>query len=299
MVIVFGTVALDTTRTPFKTVERVMGGAATYAGLSSSFFTKVNLVGVVGTDYPTEYLNVLKDRLDVSLLEKKVGKSFFFDSTFDHDLGKRFVNKTEENVIKDFKPVLPEKFRNVDYVYVGNNDPAQNIELLQQFENPKLTVCDTIKYWITNKRQDLIKMFGMIDVVIVNDEEARLISKNSNLIKCARNIMGWGPRFVIIKKGEHGAMLFKENCDFIFPAPGFPLENIVDPTGAGDSFAGGFIGHIERSRDFSERTLKEAIIYGNVMGSFAVEDFSIKRFLRLDLKRIEERFEKYRNLVYF
>jgi hypothetical protein len=240
-------------------------------------------------------------------LEIREGKSFFFDSTFDNDLGKRLANKTEENVTKDYRPFVPEHFRKAEYVYVGNSDPVQNMEVLRQMEKPKLTVCDTINYWILNKRLELIKMFGMVDVVVVNDEEARLISKNANLIKCARNIMDWGPEMVIIKKGEHGAILFKENCDLIFPAPGYPLEDIVDPTGAGDSFAGGFIGHIERSDknhsnnhgNIPEKTLKEAVVYGNVMGSFAVEDFSVNRFLNLTMREIEERFEKYRNFVYF
>jgi len=299
MVVVFGTVALDTTRTPFKTAERVMGGAATYAGLSASFFSNVSLVATVGTDFPQQYLDMLKARVDISGLEIKEGKSFFFDSSFDHDLGKRFVNKTEENITKNYMPRLHEKFKDSKYVYVGNSDPSQNIHLLEQFEKPKLVVCDTINYWIENKRQELIRMFGMVDVVIINDEEARLISRKPNLIRCAKNIMEWGPSHVVIKKGEHGAILFKENGDFIFPAPGFPLENVVDPTGAGDSFAGGFIGHLERRGDLSDNNLKEAVVYGNVMGSFAVEDFSIDRFLRTSVKEIEERFEKYRNLVHF
>ncbi|MCW3976033.1 MAG: PfkB family carbohydrate kinase, partial [Candidatus Bathyarchaeota archaeon] len=171
--------------------------------------------------------------------------------------------------------------------------------VLDKLNSPRLTVADTIKYWIENKRQRLIKMFERIDAVILNDEEARMITMQSNLVKCAKNIMEWGPKYVVIKKGEHGAILFMDNGDLIFPAPAFPLEEVVDPTGAGDSFGGGFIGYIESTDNLSERTLKEAVIYGNVMGSFVVEDFSVNRFLKLSINDIQERFEKYRNLVSF
>lgn len=298
MIVVFGTVALDTTRTPFKTIKNVLGGAATFAGISSSFFIKTGLVGVVGTDFPDDYLKILQSKLDIEGLKKKEGKTFAYDSTFDYDLGKRFSNKTELNIIKDFKPEVPENYRKSEYVYVGNNDPLQNLDFIKQFDKPKLIVCDTIEYWIVNRRDDVIKMIGNVNGTVINDEEARLLCRNPSLVKCAKNIMDWGSDFVIIKKGEHGSILFHD--DIIFPIPGYPLEEIVDPTGAGDSFAGGFMGHIARNGKATDgRILKEAAIYGNVMGSFAVEDFSINRFLTLSLKEIEERYEKYRNIVNF
>jgi sugar/nucleoside kinase (ribokinase family) len=299
MVLVFGVIALDTTRTPYQTVERVLGGPASYSGIAASFFTKVGAIGVIGEDFPQSYIDILSNYMDISGIRKAKGKTFFFDSTFDHDLGKRFVNKTETNVTENYVPMLLEKMKHERFAYVGNNNPEQITNVLDQLNSPRLTVADTIKYWIENKRQQLIKMFERIDAVILNDEEARMITMQSNLVKCAKNIMEWGPKYVVIKKGEHGAILFMDNGDLIFPAPAFPLEEVVDPTGAGDSFGGGFIGHIERIENISERTLKEAVIYGNVMGSFVVEDFSINRFLKLSINDIQERFEKYRNLVSF
>ena len=299
MVLVFGVFALDTTRTPYQTVERVLGGPASYSGIAASFFTKVDAVGVIGEDFPQSYIDTLSNYMDISGIRKKKGKTFFFDSTFDHDLGKRFVNKTETNVTENYVPMLLEKMKYERFAYVGNNNPKQIMSVLDQLNSPRLTVADTIKYWIENKRQQLIKMFERIDVIVLNDDEARMITMQSNLVKCAKNIMEWGPKYVVIKKGEHGAILFMDNGDLIFPAPAFPLEEVVDPTGAGDSFGGGFIGHIERINNLSERTLKEAVIYGNVMGSFVVEDFSINRFLKISINDIQQRFEKYRSLVSF
>ncbi|MFH1623162.1 MAG: PfkB family carbohydrate kinase [Candidatus Aenigmatarchaeota archaeon] len=299
MVLVFGTVAIDTTRTPFKVAERVMGGAASYTSLAASFFTKTSVVAAIGTDYPQKFLDILRGRVDVSGIRTLPGKSFFYDSSFDMDLGKRTPLATEVGVTAGYMPELPESLRKEKYVYMGNNDPSQIIRLLEQMDSPKLTVCDTIKYWIENTRPELERMFGMVDAIIVNDEEARQITNQVNLIKCARKLLGFGPKFAIIKKGEHGALLFKENGDFCFPAPAYPLEDIVDPTGAGDSFGGGFVGHIARRDSLADFTLKEAVVYGNVMGSFAVEDFSVDRFLKITTADIEARFEKYRKLVHF
>jgi cytidine kinase len=202
-------------------------------------------------------------------------------------------------VTGDYLPTLSEALRKEKYAYMGNSDPSQIIHLLQQLDRPKLTVCDTIRFWIENKRTELDRMFGMVDAIIVNDEEARQLTNQVNLIKCARKLLDYGSKFVIIKKGEHGALFFKENGDFCFPAPAYPLEDIVDPTGAGDSFGGGFIGHIARRDSLADFVLKEAIIYGNVMGSFAVEDFGVERLLKITQEDVQRRFEKYRNLVYF
>lgn len=299
MVLVFGTVALDTTRTPFRTAERIMGGAASYTALAASFFAPTKVVAAIGTDYPQQYLDILRARVDTSGIEVRQGKSFFYDSEFDMDLGKRTPHTTEVGVTGDYLPTLPEHLRKETYVYLGNSDPVQIMHLIKQLDKQKLTVCDTIRFWIEHKRGDLEKMFGMVDAVIVNDEEARQITNQVNLIKCARKLLGYGPSFVIIKKGEHGALFFKENGDFCFPAPAYPLEDLVDPTGAGDSFGGGFIGHIARCDNLNDATLKEAIVYGNVMGSFAVEDFGVDRFLKITGEDVQRRFEKYRNLVHF
>jgi cytidine kinase len=298
MITVFGTIALDTTRTPFKTQTRIMGGAATYASLSSSIFTSTSIVGIVGSDFPTEYRNILDDRVDTrGVITKEDGKTFHYDSSFDYDLYHRTSNKTELNVIKDFEPVIPNQYIDSEYVYLANNDPIQNIKILEHFSNPKLIVCDTIEYWILNQKQDIIKMISKVDGVVINDEEARLLCKTTNLIKCAKLIMSWGPWFTIIKKGEHGSLFV--NDDTVFPAPAYPMEEIVDPTGAGDSFAGGFMGHIAKQNSLSVNTMKEAVIYGNVMGAFAVEGFGVKKLLEITKEDVQNRYETYRNIVNF
>ncbi|NCO96545.1 MAG: sugar kinase [Candidatus Aenigmarchaeota archaeon CG_4_10_14_0_8_um_filter_37_24] len=298
MIISIGTIGLDTTRTPFKTVERVLGGAAVYSGLSASFFSKTGLVGVIGKDFPEKYYKTLKEKLDLSGVKvDKQGKTFFYDSTFDYGFTKRQANKTELNVIENFRPKLPETYRKADYVYLANNDPDQNLEALSQVIKPKLTVCDTIEYWILNKKKQVEKMMSCVDVVVLNDDEIRLLTKEPNLIKAAKKVLSLGTDYVVVKKGEHGSLLIFD--DVVFPAPGYPMEDVVDPTGAGDSFAGGFLGHISRIGKLNEQTLKEAVIYGNVMGSFAVEDFSVNRFLRLKAEDIEERYQTYRNIVKF
>jgi sugar/nucleoside kinase (ribokinase family) len=298
MITVFGTIALDTTRTPFKTETKIMGGAATYASLSSSIFTATSIVGIVGSDFPVEYRNILEKRVDTKgIITRLNGKTFHYDSSFDYDLSHRTSNKTELNVIADFEPLLPDEYIDSEYVYLANNDPVQNIKILEYFSNPKLIVCDTIEYWILNKRDDVIRMISKVNGVVINDEEARLLCKSSNLIKCAKLIMSWGPDFAIIKKGEHGSLFV--NRDIVFPAPAYPMEEIVDPTGAGDSFAGGFMGYIAKQNNRKNSTLKEAVIYGNVMGAFAVEDFGLKKLLVTTNEDVQSRYEIFRNIAKF
>jgi sugar/nucleoside kinase (ribokinase family) len=298
MITVFGTIALDTIRTPFKTETMILGGAATFASISSSIFSSTSIVGVIGSDFPSEYKKILDDRLDTrGVITRRDGKTFHYDSSFDYDLSHRKSNKTELNVIADFEPTIPEEYYDSEYVYLANNDPIQNMKILKYFSNPKLTVCDTIEYWILNKRNDVIKMMSRVDGVVINDEEARLLCKTSNLIKCAKIIISLGPRFAIIKKGEHGSLLFID--DMIFAAPAYPMEEIVDPTGAGDSFAGGFIGYISQKNNISINTMKEAVIYGNVMGAFSVEDFGVRRLINISRKDVNIRYQKYRNMVQY
>jgi len=297
---VFGTVALDTTRTPFRTETRILGGAATFASISSSIFTQTSIVGVIGSDMPAVHIGAIKSKgIDTKgIVTVQEGKTFHYDSTFDYDLSNRTTNKTELGVVAGFEPVIPAEYAKSEYLYLANNDPKQNIKILRHFQKPKLVVCDTIEFWINGSRDDVIKMIGMADGVVINDNEARLLCKESNLAKCAKKVISWGAKFAIIKKGEHGAVLFT-NDDQLFPAAAYFLDEIVDPTGAGDSFAGGFLGHIARKNKFDFATMKEAVIYGNVMGSFAVEDFGIKRLLSITKDDVEARFRKYCNLVQF
>lgn len=297
---VFGTVALDTTRTPFRIETRILGGAATFASISSSMFTSTSIVAVIGSDMPNEHIIALNSKgIDTrGIITIQGGKTFHYDSSFDYDLSNRITNKTELGVIAGFDPVIPEEYIKSDYVYLANNDPKQNIKILQHFQNPKLVVCDTIEFWVSGSRDDVVKMIAMTDGVVINDNEARLLCKEANLAKCAKKIMSWGSKFAIIKKGENGAILFTKE-GLVFPAAAFFLDEIVDPTGAGDSFAGGFLGHIARKSKMDFSTMKEAVIYGNVMGSFAVEDFGIRRLLSITKDDVEERYKKYCNLVQF
>ena len=296
MLAVFGTIALDTTRTPFATQSNILGGAATFASISSSFFTQTSIIGVVGSDFPAEYRNILDERMDTrGIVKDENGRCFHYDSTFDYDLSYRTTNKTELNVIAGFRPRLPSEYAESEFIYLANNDPIQNIKILEYFSNPKLTVCDTIEYWILNRRDEVTKMMKRVNGVIINQEEARLLCKEYNLVKCAKYIMSLGPEFTVIKKGENGALLFFE--DTIFPAPAYPLDAVVDPTGAGDSFAGGFLGHIAQQKKMTVNVMKEAAIYGNVMGAFAVQDFGVSSLLSLSKSDIQNRYIKYRDMV--
>ena len=300
MLTVFGTVALDTTRTPFRTETRILGGAATFASVSSSIFAPTSIVAAVGSDMPSEHIKALSSKgIDTKgIIIIQGSKTFHYDSSFDYDLSNRTTNKTELGAIAGFDPVIPEEYIKSDYVYLANNDPKQNIKILRHFQNPRLVVCDTIEFWINGSRDDVIKMIGMTDGAVINDNEARLLCKEANLATCAKKIMSWGSKFAIIKKGENGAILFTKE-ELVFPAAAFFLDEIVDPTGAGDSFAGGFLGHIARKGVMNFATMKEAVIYGNVMGSFAVEDFGVKRLLSITKDDVEDRYGKYCKLVQF
>jgi cytidine kinase len=280
MLTVFGSVALDTTRTPFQTKEHILGGAATYASLSGSFFVPVSLIGIVGYDFPQKYQILLENKMDTKGLMKH-------------------SEKKELNVIENYEPLVPSEYTNSKFIYLANNDPDQNIKILKNFNRPDLVVCDTIEYWIREKKNSVISMMEKTTGVIINDQEARLLCNLSNLIKCGKQILSWGPSFVIIKKGEHGVLFFYK--DDVFPIPGFPIEDVVDPTGAGDSFAGGFMGHLisKYHKNFLDNIdlVKESIIFGNIMGTFAIEDFGINKFININVNDIMYRYKKYKNLL--
>lgn len=297
MLTVFGSVALDTIRTPQKVLKNALGGAATFAAISSSFFVKPGLIAVVGNDFPRKYYNILERFINLRGLVIEKGKTFRYDGSYDKTLTYRTTNKTELNVLGSFKPSIPKEYRKSRFVYLANNDPVQNTKLIQEFENVKFSMCDTIEFWITNKKQDVIKMIKSVDAVVINDEEAKLLTKENNLLKCAKKMMGWGSKYVIIKKGEHGSLLFYE--DLIFPSPGFSLENIVDPTGAGDSFAGAMIGYLANQGKTKLSTIREAVVYGNIMGSFAVENYGIRGLTNLNKSQIQKRFNQYKKMIRF
>ena len=297
MLTVFGSTALDTIRTPKKTLKNVLGGAATFAAISASFFTKPSLIAVVGHDFPKKYYNTLEKYLDIRGLSVLKGKTFRYDGKYDKNLSVRKTLKTELNVLADFRPSVPDEYQKSDFVYLANNDPVQNTKIIKEFDNVKFSMCDTIEFWIKTKRKDVVKMIKSVDAVVINDEEAKLLTKEDNLIKCAKKIMGWGTRYVVIKKGEHGSLLFYE--DLIFPSVGFSLESVLDPTGAGDSFAGAMIGYLASKKKTSISEIKKSIIFGNVMGSFAVERYGLDGILQLKKSDINKRVKQYEKMVSF
>lgn len=292
--LVVGSLALDTIETPFGKVERALGGSATYISVAASYFIQpVRLVGVIGHDFPQENLDFFKEKeIDLEGLQiKKNGKTFFWHGKYDFDLNKRDSLITELNVFADFDPLVPESFRKSSYVCLGNINPELQRKVLFQIEKPKLVVADTMNFWIETKYDQLLETLKHIDILIVNDSEARELSHEANLIKAAHKIQTMGPAILIIKKGEHGALLFTK--DEIFSAPAYPLESIYDPTGAGDSFAGGFMGYLARTDDLSYENLKRAVIYGSAVASYVVEKFSIEGIRDLSLIDIKDRFNEF------
>lgn len=297
MLTVFGSTALDTIRTPNRVLRNVLGGAATFAAISASYFVKTGLIAVAGKDFPKKYYNTLARNLDLRGLKIDNGKTFRYDGSYDETLSTRTTLKTELNVLENYKPSVPEEYRKSEYVYLANNDPDQNADLIKEFDNVKFSMCDTIEFWIAHKKLSVIKMIKLVDAVVINDEEAKLLTKEHNLIKCAKKIMNWGVKYVVIKKGEHGSLLFFD--DIIFPSVAFSLEDIVDPTGAGDSFAGGMIGYLAKQRSTSLSSIKKAVVYGNVLGSFAVEKYGLDGILNLKNSQIDKRIKHYEKMIRF
>ena len=297
-VLVVGSVALDSVETPFGKADDVLGGSANFFSASASHLTKVSVVGVIGSDYPVEKLEPLKKRgVDFSGLERAEGSSFRWRGRYRHDLNSAETLETHLGVFSHFSPKIPEKLRSCPYVFLANIDPRLQLDVLQQVKKPKLIACDTMNFWIQSRRADVLKLLEHVDLMTLNDAEARQLTEKANLVQAAQWIMARGPRHVIIKKGEHGAFMFTEKS--IFFAPAFPLENVFDPTGAGDAFAGGFIGYLAKTGDLSEANMRRAVIYGSVMGSFAVEKFSIERLMTVTRAEIDQRVKDMRRLVAF
>jgi sugar/nucleoside kinase (ribokinase family) len=297
-VLVVGSVALDSVETPFGKADQVIGGSGTFFSASASHLSPVQLVGVVGDDYPLAQLEPLKQRgVDMAGLEHARGESFRWRGRYRHDLNSAETLETRLGVFSHFSPKIPSQFRNAPFVFLANIDPRLQLDVLKQVERPKLVACDTMNFWIESRRPDIVELIKHVDLITLNDGEARQLTDCANLVKAARWIMARGPKMVIIKKGEHGAFLFKEKS--IFFAPAYPLEEVFDPTGAGDSFAGGFMGYIARSGDLSDANLRRAVVYGSAMGSFAVEKFSVQRLLEITPADIVARVSDFRQLVAF
>ena len=296
-ILIVGSLAFDDIETPFGRSDNTLGGSSTYIALSASYFTDtIQMVGVVGSDFEEKHFNLLHSRnIDtkgVQMVEE--GKTFRWAGRYHYDMNTRDTLDTQLNVFADFDPVVPHQYRDAEFVCLGNIDPELQLKVLDQINKPKLVILDTMNFWIEGKPEELKKVLERVDIFILNDSEARLLSGDPNLVKSARIIRLMGPKTLIIKKGEHGALLFTDNG--IFSAPAFPLESIYDPTGAGDTFAGGFIGHLSRCQTITDTEMRKAVLYGSAMASFCVEKFGTEKIAALDLLEIEDRFQSFREL---
>ncbi|MBD3409854.1 MAG: sugar kinase [Ignavibacteriales bacterium] len=298
--LVVGTLAFDSVETPFDKADNALGGSGTFIAIAASYFSgPVKVVGVVGEDFPKEYFDIL-ERYNADLEGVEVvkgGKTFRWAGKYHYDMNTRDTLATELNVLEQFDPKVPESWRSAKYVVLGNIDPTLQLKVLDQLDNPSFVVCDTMNFWIDGRRDELMEVIKRVDMLIINDSEARQLADEPNLVKAAGVIREMGVRSLIIKKGEHGALLFIE--DVIFSAPAYPLEMINDPTGAGDSFAGGLIGYLHKTQDVSAENLKRAVIYGSSMASFCVEQFSIRGLEDLSDLRINDRFREFVRLSAF
>lgn len=293
-----GSVALDSVETPFGKAERVIGGSAVYFTAAASLFTPVRVVGVVGEDYPLEQLDFLRDRgADLSGIEQRAGESFFWAGRYHFDLNTRDTLETRLGVFADFEPKIPEGFRDERFVFLGNIDPSLQHDVLDQVDSPEVVACDTMNYWIEGNRESLNSLLERVNILMVNDEEARQLADEPNLLKASRWIRDRGPDIVVVKKGEHGAILFAD--DWLFFVPGYPLEEVFDPTGAGDAFAGGFMGYLAQAGNLEATSLRRAMVFGSVMGSFAVERFSVDRLIDLPRPLVDQRLQEFHEMTAF
>jgi sugar/nucleoside kinase (ribokinase family) len=297
-VVCVGSVALDSVKTPFGEVREALGGSAVYFAVAASYFTEVAVVAVVGTDFPEKHVHLLEGHgIDTSGLEIKDGKTFRWAGAYGYDLNDRDTIETRLNLFDDFRPRIPEHLTSSDYVFLANIDPALQLEVLEQVSRPALAACDTMNFWIEGKRADLLETMKRVDTIIMNDSEVRQLAGEPNLISASRRVLDLGPDMVVVKKGEHGAFLL--SAEGYFSAPAYPLESVFDPTGAGDAFAGGFMGHLGRSKDLGGANIKRAIIYGTVMASFCVEEFSVAGMDRISPNDIERRYLALKDVSHF
>lgn len=296
--LVVGSVAFDSVQTPFGEVSNVLGGSATYFSTSASFFTNVNLIAVVGEDFPEEHLKFLRDRgIDLEGLERRAGKTFRWRGEYSYQLNEAHTLETHLNVLETFRPKIPDRYTAPSALFLGNIDPELQLDVLNQVKRPSIVACDTMNFWIDGKREALWKVLEHIDILIINDGEARALGEEANLVQVAKKILARGPKTLIIKRGEYGVLMFHHKGTF--GAPAYPLEAVKDPTGAGDTFAGGFMGYLSATGNYSEAGLRQAIIFGSVMASFTVEEFSLDRLRNLTREDVDERYKSFKHLTHF
>ena len=297
-ILVVGSVAYDTVDTPFGRAEKVLGGSASFFSVAASFFTPVNLVAVVGDDFGAEALAAFEGRpIDLHALERAAGKTFHWQGRYSYDLNARETVCTDLNVFESFRPRIPERYRRSRHVFLGNIDPVLQREVLDQVDGPRLVACDTMNFWISGKPEELRRTLARVDVLLINDAEARQLSGEWNVVKAARAIRALGPRTLVVKKGEHGVLMFSDEGSFA--APAYPLEEVFDPTGAGDTFAGGFLGYLAGCAEVDEAALRRAVVMGSTLASFCVEAFSLDRLRRLTRPEIDGRYRLFRRLTQF
>jgi len=298
--VVVGSVAFDAIETPFGKTDKILGGAGTFISLASSYFAEPKIISVVGGDFPEQYIKLLeKHNVNTEGLQiKKNEKTFFWKGVYHNDMNSRDTLVTELNVLENFNPIIPDSYQGADFLMLGNLSPVVQRQVIKRFKKrPKLIAMDTMNFWMNNSPDELLKTIKLTDVLIINDEEARQLSKEYSLVKAAKKILALGPEYLVIKKGEHGALLFDKKE--VFFAPALPLEDIFDPTGAGDTFAGGFIGYLAKNSDLSFENMKRAVIYGSAMASFCVEKFGTEKLIGLSQKEITQRVMEFIDLVQF
>ncbi|MFA5143136.1 MAG: PfkB family carbohydrate kinase [Candidatus Omnitrophota bacterium] len=297
-ILVVGSVAIDSVKTPFGERLEALGGSATYFSIAASFFSKVNIVATVGEDFPKKYLTLFKTKgIGTKGIHIAKGKTFRWKGWYDYDLNTAHTVSTHLNVFRDFRPEVPRALKDSKFVFLANIDPELQYSVLKQVTRPRLVACDSMNYWLEHKKKEFERLLDKVDIILLNDSEARQFTGEPNLMRAARVIISFGPRAVIIKKGEHGVIYFSKNTHFI--APAYLLETVYDPTGAGDTFAGGMIGYLSKAGKINEANIRKSVIYGSILASFAVEDFSIDRMLEITTGEIEERYKHFSSITKF
>ena len=296
--VIVGSIGLDDIKTPYGEAKGVLGGSVVYAGFAASFFSRPGVVGIIGSDFSEDYLIEMKNNnIDISGIELSREKTFRWGGVYSEDVNNRETTKLELNAFSSFQPKIPQTYKSTKYLFLGNISPSLQIDVLRQVNEPDFVVADTMNYWIENDRDGVIEIIKNVDAVVLNDSEAKQLFSSTNIVQCANNILSLGPKYAIIKKGEHGSILFSGGKKFI--APAYPLEKVLDPTGAGDSFAGGMLGYIAKTKDVSERNMRKAIMYGSVIASYNAEGFSVNKIKSITKEDIENRFNELREMREF
>ncbi|MDY0290814.1 MAG: PfkB family carbohydrate kinase [Desulfuromonadaceae bacterium] len=297
-ILAVGSIAFDSVETPFGKAEDVLGGSATYFSVAASFFTSVNLVAVVGEDFPAEHLEFLQQRwINTAGVTRTSGRTFRWKGSYGFDLNEATTLDTQLNVLTDFDPQIPEHYRDAKYVFLGNIDPELQLKVLTQVVRPQIVACDSMNFWIEGKRDALLNTLKYVDILLINEAEVRQLAQEPNMVKAAHKVLAMGPTTLVVKQGEYGSVMFTAHS--VFSAPAYPLESVFDPTGAGDSFAGGFMGYLSSTNNVSDEAVRQAIVFGSVLASFNVEEFSLERMRSLDIEQIRHRYRKFQLLTEF